>query len=238
MYKNKENILVEEKIKRYVNHNILIDNIDSKNLSFLQEYHFDLIIFDLKNIKSLLKLKEFFKKITSPLNNNYQVIKYILLEQSENKYNDEIEMYNNLDKIMNNFFNLFYNKEDTILLYGNYSGININAEDKNYSGDEKDNLKQINLITNNSKQIPNDEKDLDAFYNQKNLINLNFSTLQYNDSFNGLLINNMKWSLNLDREKYHYTQILSSLITKYDSKIFSLRSRDYNEIIMNFIPIY
>ena len=248
LHKNKENILEEEKIKRYVRHNILVDNIDSKNLSFIQEYHFDLIIFDLRNIKSLLKLKEFFKKINSPMNTNYKTLKYILLEQSESsskKNNNNVtnnESLNNdfkdLEIIINNFFNLFYNKEDTILLYGNYSGINIKVEEKKISGDVKDNLRQINLISDKTKNIPEDENDMDAFYYKKNFINLNYSTLQYNDLFNGLLINNMKWAFYLDQTKYHYTQILSSLITKFDSKVFSLRSKDYNEIIMNFIPIY
>ena len=239
--KNKENILEEDNIKRYTNPYILIDMIDSKNLSFLQEYHFDLIIFDLNNIKSLIKIREYFKKIDSPLNTNYKTLKYILLEQNETikKNNDKtsLELFKNFDKIINNFFKLFYNKEDTILLYGNYSGINHNLKNLKSNLEEEDNLKQINLIQNNIKDMPEDEEDIDPFNCKKNFINLNFATLQYNDSFNGLLINNMKWSLNLDKNKYHYTQILSSLISKYDTKIFSVRSKDYNEIIMNFIPI-
>ena len=239
--KNKENILEEDNIKRYTNPYILIDMIDSKNLSFLQEYHFDLIIFDLNNIKSLIKIREYFKKIDSPLNTNYKTLKYILLEQNETikKNNDKtsLELFKNFDKIINNFFKLFYNKEDTILLYGNYSGINHNLKNLKSNLEEEDNLKQINLIQNNAKDMPEDEEDIDPFNCKKNFINLNFATLQYNDSFNGLLINNMKWSLNLDKNKYHYTQILSSLISKYDTKIFSVRSKDYNEIIMNFIPI-
>ena len=227
LHKNKENILKQDNIKRFVSQNILIDNIDSKNISFMQEYHFDLIIFDLKNIKSLLKLREYFQKINSPLNTNYEVLKYILLEQSDSS---------NFDKVINNFFNLFYNKEDTILLYGNYSGKNKNQKWLEYSEEEKDNLKLINLIPNNI--IQETEEDLDPFHYQKNFINLNYSTILYNDSFNGLIINNIKWALYLNKNEFHYIQILSSLTSKYDIKIFSLRSKDYNEIIMNFIPIY
>ena len=227
LHKNKENILKQDNIKRFVSQNILIDNIDSKNISYMQEYHFDLIIFDLKNIKSLLKLREYFQKINSPLNTNYEVLKYILLEQSDSS---------NFDKVINNFFNLFYNKEDTILLYGNYSGKNKNQKWVEYSEEEKDNLKLINLIPNNT--IQETEEDLDPFHYQKNFINLNYSTILYNDSFNGLIINNIKWALYLNKNEFHYIQILSSLTSKYDIKIFSLRSKDYNEIIMNFIPIY
>ena len=239
--KNKENILEEENIKRYTNPYILIDNIDSKNLSFLQDYHFDLIIFDLNNNKSLLKIREFFKKITSPLNTNFATLKYILLEQNETMKNsgekNNLDAFKCLDKIINNFFKLFYNKEDTILLYGNYSGINLNTKNLKINSDEKDNLKQINLVQNSVREIPEDEDDIDPFFYQKNFINLNFATLQYNECFNGFIINNMKWSLNLDKRKYHYIQLLSSLVLKYDTKIFSLRSKEYNEIIMNFIPI-
>ena len=239
--KNKENILEEENIKRYTNPYILIDNIDSKNLSFLQDYHFDLIIFDLNNSKSLLKIREFFKKITSPLNTNFATLKYILLEQNETMKNsgekNNLDAFKCLDKIINNFFKLFYNKEDTILLYGNYSGINLNTKNLKINSDEKDNLKQINLVQNSVREIPEDEDDIDPFFYQKNFINLNFATLQYNECFNGFIINNMKWSLNLDKRKYHYIQLLSSLVLKYDTKIFSLRSKEYNEIIMNFIPI-
>ena len=104
------------------------------------------------------------------------------------------------------------------------------------SADEKDNLKQINLFRN----MPYNEEDQDmyAFYYKKNFIKLNFSTLKYDENFNGLIINCQKWALYLNQSKYHYTQILSSLITKYDSKVYSLRGKDYNEIIMNFIPIH
>ena len=235
LHKNKKNILEEDNIKRYVNQNILIDIVDSKNISFLQEYNFDLIIFDLKNIKSLLKIKEFFKKITSPLNPNYDSLKYILLEQSiiPNNYNEQFSVFNN---IIQEFFNLFYNKEDTILLYGNYTGKNIEDKLNDNTENDKDNLKHIILFPNTINAI--EEKDLDPFYNRKNFINLNFSSLLYNKSFNGLYINNMKWAFYFDRSNFHYTQILTSIFTKYDTKVFSLRSKDYNEIIMNFIPIY
>jgi hypothetical protein len=259
-------------------------------------------------------MKEFFKKINSPLNINYKNLKYILLEQSESlipeiKENTSTENqinnaqinsdtnsslntsmstlisntnnpdpnnleknvinkpFSNLQKNFMNFFNLFYNKEDTVLLYGNYSGINkdiltLNSklfENKknnpmqqqpinntnipntistpmNEIGDENDNLRQINLIP--SMPFSEDDQDMDAFNFGKNFINLNFSTLKYKEDFNGLLINNNKWSLYLDKSKYHYSQILSSLVTKYDTKIYSLRGRDFNEIIMNFIPIH
>ena len=248
--KIKENILENENIKRYINQNILIDNIDSINVSFMQEYHFDLIIFDLKYIQSLIKIKEFFAKIMSPLNNNYLSLKYILLEKNDNKDNKDLEK---LQKIIYHFFNLFYHKEDTILLYGNYSGknncfikenkdnISNNNITLNDSSDEKDNLSQINLIP--SLSYSSDEQDLDAFNYNKNFINLNFSTLKYNDSFNGLDINNIKWAFYLDQNqisnnKFNYTQILSSLITLYDTKVYSLRNKEYNEIIMNFIPIH
>ena len=259
--KNREEILEKEnKVKKYVIPNIIVDNINSINFTFLQDYHFDLIIFDLNNSKNLGKIKEFFKKITNPLNINYKSLYYFIIEkQDSSKINkNNIININNTDNNKSNtisvsiqktllkFFDLFYHKEETILLYGNYSGINKNnpflnknSNDspvtENYTNDEKENLKLVNLLPN----INNveDGPDIDLFFYKKNFINLNFSTLNYNDTFNGLIINNMKWSLNIDKSKYHYTQILSSLITKYESKIFSLRNIDYNQIIMNFIPI-
>ena len=229
--KNKENILQEDNTKRYVNQAIIIDDIDSKNLAFMQEYYFDLIIFDLKNEQSLLKLNEFFKKINSPLNINYTVLKYVLIEQQSKK-----DINNNNNKIMLNFFNLFYNKEDTILLYGNYSGKIKSEILQDFTEDEKENLRLINIFPSNI--IQENEEDLDPFFHKKNFINLNYSTLLFSNTFNVLNINNVKWALYLDKKEFHYTQILSSLITKYDMKVFSVRSKDYNEIIMNFIPIY
>jgi hypothetical protein len=124
----------------------------------------------------------------SPLNNNYLSLKYILLEKNDNKDNKDLEK---LQKIIYHFFNLFYHKEDTILLYGNYSGknncfikenkdnISNNNITLNDSSDEKDNLSQINLIP--SLSYSSDEQDLDAFNYNKNFINLNFSTLKYNE---------------------------------------------------------
>ena len=72
-----------------------------------------------------------------------------------------LELFKNFDKIINNFFKLFYNKEDTILLYGNYSGINHNLKNLKSNLEEEDNLKQINLIQNNVKDMPEDEEDID-----------------------------------------------------------------------------
>ena len=286
--KNKDEILEKENNnKKYVIPNIVVDNINSINTTFLQDYHFDIIIFDLNNSRSLGGIKEFFKKITNPLNTNYESLYYFIIEQHDNskkkdnnsnnintKNNDKTsnsfpilmapnsienipENNKNItnSKIMNiqkallRFFDLFYQKEETILLYGNYSGINknnpyidnsnINSSNNNLikdSNDEKENLKLVTLIPNynNNSEVG---LDIDLFYYKKNFINLNFSTLNYNDLFNGLSINNIKWSLNIDKSKYHYTQILSSLISKYESKIFSLRNLEYNQIIMNFIPI-
>ena len=286
--KNRDDILeVDSKNKYYVIPNILVDNINSINFAYLQDFHFDMIIFDLNNSKSISMIREFFKKITNPLNTNYKSLIYFLVEQQDTSKKEKEKANNNtnnnsdpnsndgnkfvinsnilnIQKTLLKFFDLFYYKEETILLYGNYSGINKNnpilkSDDNNnntnsnnhnnnhntnnnntlnesYSSDEKESLKITGLIPNN-----NIEKeygiDIDLFFYKKNFINLNFSTLNYNELFNGLIINRMKWSLNLDKSKFHYTQILSSLITKYESKIFSLRNNDFNQIIMNFIPI-
>ena len=250
--KNKETLLEEDMTKRYLNQNIVVDNIDSINVSFMQDYYFDLIIFDLKNDKSLIKLKEFFRKITSPLNVNYKNLKYILLEQSEslkeenqginiennnininnnnspinsdtdsllnkststnlssnNNINNEMKiegdknsnnnntnkLFDNFQKNYMNFFNLFYNKEDTVLLYGNYSGTNKNILSLNNTlaankinntiqqgnnmpntinvinpPDENENLRQINLIP--CMPFIESDQDMDAFHLGKNFIN-------------------------------------------------------------------
>ena len=308
--KNREEILEREKSnKNYVIPNIVVDSINSINLTYLQDYHWDMIIFDLNHSRSLCSIREFFKKITNPLNINYKSLYYFMIEQqdhSKNKnnnnsintiippiinnpipsssepnntlvnvpslvvpgrkeaspepirpsVNNNINM--NIQKALMRFFDLFYHKEETILLYGNYSGINqnnpyfnrandqlqnnennnipLNDTNDNNINDEKENLKQVNLILNYDTNAE-DSPDIDLFYFKKNFINLNFATLNYNDLFNGLIINNTKWSLNIDKTKFHYTQILASLISKYESKVFSLRNPEYNQVIMNFIPI-
>ena len=87
-------------------------------------------------------------------------------------------------------------------LNNNISTNNININDLiAESADEKDNLKQIYLFSN----LPYNEKDQDmyAFYYKKNFINLNFTTLKYDDNFNGLIINGQKWALYLNQSKYH-----------------------------------
>ena len=300
--KNREEILDKDIVtKNYVVPNIIIDNINSINLTFLQDYHFDMIIFDFSYSRSLCSIKEFFKKITNPLNTNYKSLYYFLIERQDNtkirtnaptpstststttetppvlfsSENKEIipeqpikpanlNIYSiNMQKAILRFFDLFYHKEETILLYGNYSGISKNnpivkelkAKDElkieskdetdnntindNISNDEKESLKTAFLIpsTTINKDKIEDSIDIDLFFYKKNFINLNFSTLKYNDKFNGLIINNMKWSLNIDKSKYHYTQILASLVYRYESKVFSLRNEEYNQVIMNFIPI-
>ena len=48
-------------------------------------------VLDLKNEKSLIKLSEFFKKINSNLNINFNALKYILLEQQPKKTDNNIK---------------------------------------------------------------------------------------------------------------------------------------------------
>ena len=306
--KNREEILDKDtKTKNYIIPNIIVDNINSINLTYLQDYHFDMIIFDFNLSRSLCSIKEFFKKITNPLNTNYKSLFYFLIERQDTTKNrpntpsptaststevssitpplpvlvssgnkeivpeqpsksPSINIYSmNMQKALLRFFDLFYQKEETILLYGNYSGIsknnpffnksktedesknelkdestkNNNLINENISNDEKESLKTAYLIPNNTINNNNieDSIDIDLFYYKKNFINLNFSTLKYNDAFNGFIINNMKWSLNINKSMYHYTQILASLVSKYESKVFSLRNEEYNQVIMNFIPI-
>ena len=290
--KNKHEIFDKENESKYTLPNIIVDNINSINLTYLQGFHFDMIIFDLNHSRSLGLIREFFKKITNPLNTNYKSLYYFMIEHQENsknKNNNMTNTNNNIDinspnqlpnlmaptsaevlpepnkiqsttnnfmriqKVLLRFFDLFYQKEENLLLYGNYTGINGNnpylhksnndSENQNSLNDNnpnevKENLKLVNLIPNTNITNNNEDSlDFDLLFFKKNFINLNFSTLSYKDTFNGLIINNMKWSLNIDRSKYHYSYILSFLISKYESKIFSLRNVDYNQIIMNFIPI-
>ena len=292
--KNKNEIFEKESEKKYVLPNLIVDNINSINLTYLQDFHFDMIIFDLNHSRSLGTIREFFKRITNPLNTNYKSLYYIIIEQQESSKNKNNNLANNnnntdsnslnqlpllitpnstevnpepnkssspnnnymrIQKVLLRFFNLFYQKEETLLLYSDYCGINKNNpylnklkndskiinslnENENYPKDEQENLKLVNLISksNNSDNIE-ENLDFDLIFFKKNFINLNFSTLNYQDSFNGMIINNMQWSLNIDTSKYHYSYILSFLISKYESKIFSLRNAEYNQIIMNFIPI-
>jgi hypothetical protein len=236
--KNRDDILeVDNKNKYYVIPNILVDNINSINFAYLQDFHFDMIIFDLNNSKSISMIREFFKKITNPLNTNYKSLIYFLVEQQDTSKKDKEKANNNnndpnsndgskfvinsnilnIQKTLLKFFDLFYYKKETILLYGNYSGINKNnpilkSDDNNsnnnntlnesYSSDEKESLKITGLIPNN-----NIEKeygiDIDLFFYKKNFINLNFSTLNYKGLLNGLIIKKMKWSLNFDKFKFY-----------------------------------
>ena len=233
--RNKNDLLDETIIKRYLRPGIIIDNINSINLTFLQNFHFDMIIFDLVDVKNLIAIKEYFKQITNPLNVNYKSFLYLLVEENNNNHSSNFnEKLNinviNIEKTILKFFDLFYCKEETLLLYGNYSGNQKFISSNTNNEETKENLKYTNLINENKINI--NVLDYD-----RNFINLNYSTLKYDENFSGFKINNKKWIITIDKNLVHFTQILVLLYMKYNTQIYTIRTKLYSPIIMNFIPI-